>query len=449
MYTLTTRVVRWLLALSLGVCSAAQAAPQTGWWWNPAESGRGFFIESHDGVTFIGAYLYDTDGHALWLVAGGENADSYNYTGPLYTQSGGQTLFGSYVAPTAPASVGTITVHFSDDTHGTLTWPGGTVQIEREIFGTGDAPFQPDNGWWWNPDEGGSGYSLEVQGNNLFVVGFMYETSGRAVWYFSAGPMSTATTYHGDVLQFAGGQTMGGAYHPPGNPTKVATLDIAFTAENEATTTFTDTSGTAKIARTKASRGNQWHPQFPKPGKYVPPAKLGGYFTLNDIEHDARTPGLIYNAQHTVRLDFAWKAAGAIGPIQVGGLAQGYAIDYTTATITITFNATAVTEAGTCTQTGSLTLPMVTNVNGLSITTFRKYYLQIFVEIGDLLPVTQTCVFADGGSDTTTIVLPLAVDEFQYEGAVVRDTVEGGGTKTVSESNFTETQHYEWSWVGQ
>ena len=46
------------------VCFApllVQATPQTGWWWNPAESGRGFFVESENGVTFIGAYLYDDD----------------------------------------------------------------------------------------------------------------------------------------------------------------------------------------------------------------------------------------------------------------------------------------------------------------------------------------------------------------------------------------------------
>ena len=130
-----------LLALSFWLSNGTLAAPQTGWYWNPNESGRGFFVESHDGVTFIGAYLYDTDGHATWFVAGGPNADPYNYTGDLYNKTGGQTLFGDYVAPGNAVVVGQISVHFSDDTHGTVTWSGGVVQIERQIFGSGDAAF--------------------------------------------------------------------------------------------------------------------------------------------------------------------------------------------------------------------------------------------------------------------------------------------------------------------
>jgi len=442
------RAAAALLVLSFGLCGVVHAAPQTGWWWNPGESGRGFFVESHDGITFIGAYLYESDGHATWYVAGGANADSYNYTGPLYNMSRGQTLFGSYVPAVGPNTVGTITVHFSDDTHGTVTWPGGTVAIEREIFGTGDAAFQPDNGWWWNADEGGSGYSLEVQGGNLFLVGFMYDDAGRAVWYFSAGPMSSPTTYHGDVLQFAGGQTLAGAYQPPGNPTKVATLDITFTAENDATATFTDLSGTA-TTKTKASRGNRWTPQFPKPGNYVPPASFSGRFTLNDITHDISTPGLIYTAQHTVELNFGFKAVGAPEPVN-GVVTQGYSVDFTNATITVTFNATGVTEAGTCTQTGAQTLPLGggSYIDSLSVTTYRKYYLLVYVDVGDLLPVTQTCVFASGGSATTTLALPIAGVNFNYEGGVVGDTIAGGGTKTESTSGVTQTLHYEWSFAG-
>ena len=37
-------------------------APQTGWWWNPAESGRGFSIESSGNNLFMAAYLYDVSG---------------------------------------------------------------------------------------------------------------------------------------------------------------------------------------------------------------------------------------------------------------------------------------------------------------------------------------------------------------------------------------------------
>jgi hypothetical protein len=456
MRALRTLFALWWVAMVWGgVCADALAAPQTGWWWNPDESGRGFFVESHDGVTFIGAYSYDIDGHATWLVAGGPNDDSYNYTGDLYNKTGGQTLFGSYVAPGNAVVVGQISVHFSDDTHGTVTWPGGTVQIERQIFGTGDAPFQPDNGWWWNSDESGSGYSLEVQGGNLFVVGFMYDDTGRPVWYYSAGPMTDPTTYHGDVLQFANGQTMGGAYHPPGSPIRIATLDIEFTATDEATLTFTEATARAeKTARAKAggSSNKSLRPQFPKVSRYQPPAAFGGYFSVNSITHDTSTPGLIYDAQHTVRLDFGWKIPVGIpvGPFPNGEIGAGYLVDYSNATITVTFNATAVESAGKCTQTASLTLPLGGGkADSLSVTISRKYYLTMLVDFGDLLPVTQTCEFSDGSTVTTVFPLPLADVTFNYQGVVVGNTVAGGGTKTVSEGLAKTTSHYEWSFIGK
>lgn len=264
----------FLLVMSLGV----RAAPQTGWWWNPAESGRGFFVESHDGVTFLGAYFYDDDGHAKWLVAGGANADAYNYTGDLLELSGGQTLYGAFVAPGPPHAVGQLSVHFVDDTHGTLTWPGGTVAIERQVFGTGDPAFEAAAGWWWNADESGTGFSVEIQGQYLFVVGFMYEQGGRPVWYFTAGPMNDDATYHGDLLQLANGQTMGGPYKAPAS-TKIGTVDIAFTADDQATITFTSTaSSRAARGAVKAGGTSQRSltTQFPKSGNYVFPPEFFG-----------------------------------------------------------------------------------------------------------------------------------------------------------------------------
>jgi hypothetical protein len=40
----------------------------------------------------------------------------------------------------------------------------------------------PENGWWWNPTESGSGYAIERQGNSIFMAAFLYETTGAATW---------------------------------------------------------------------------------------------------------------------------------------------------------------------------------------------------------------------------------------------------------------------------
>src|SRR5262249_952585 len=154
----------------------------------------------------------------------------------------------------APVSVGNISVHFTDDTHGTVTWPGGVVQIERQVFGSGDTPFEPQAGWWWDPDEPGTGYSVEVQGQFLFMVGFMYEDGGRPVWYFVAGPKTSDTTFHGNVQQLAGGQTMGGAYRAPGAPANIATVDIVFDDVDQATFTFTKSTGATLVTKVAKSK---------------------------------------------------------------------------------------------------------------------------------------------------------------------------------------------------
>ena len=96
-----------LLWLALCLCNAAVAAPQAGWWWNPAESGRGFFIESQGGIFYMAAYLYADDGRARWLVAGGPNADPYHYTGRLLAYANGTLLCND----TATTQMYTLSLH--------------------------------------------------------------------------------------------------------------------------------------------------------------------------------------------------------------------------------------------------------------------------------------------------------------------------------------------------
>jgi len=198
-----------------GAIGAAVVSPQTGWWWNASESGRGFFIERRGNNLSIAGYLYADDGRALWLLSVGPMATSSSYQGSLLTFTGGQSLTGPYVAPSPGPSPGTISLSFSDATHGTLTWPGGTVAIERFVF----APppliaSAPEGGWWWYVLESGRGFSLEVQGSLLTIAGYMYDTAGNPIWYMSVGTMASGALYQGAWMQFADGQTLTGMYKP-------------------------------------------------------------------------------------------------------------------------------------------------------------------------------------------------------------------------------------------
>jgi len=197
--------------------STIAISPQTGWWWNPAENGRGFFLEKNSGSTiFLASYLYASGGRASWHAAVlQEGAGAYS--GSLDSYSGGQTLTGAYAAPAAAVgAVGNIGLTFTDSTHAVVTWAGGTTPIERFNFADNSSPpaFQPQAGWWWNAAESGRGFSLEVQGSTVFLAGYMYDASGNPIWYLSIGTL-TGQTYQEAWTQYANGQTLGGAYVLP------------------------------------------------------------------------------------------------------------------------------------------------------------------------------------------------------------------------------------------
>jgi len=253
------------LVLALAV-TMAHATPENGWWWNPAESGRGFFFEVQGTQVYMAGYFYKDNGQATWMVSQGEMATPTSYQSRLLSFASGQTLVGNYTPPGPFVDEGAVTIIFADDRHATLTWPGGSIALERHVFASGTAPLQPKNGWWWNDAESGRGYSIEVQGDTLFMVGFMYEASGVPVWYLSAGKMTSETYYQGDLLQFAHGQTQGGTYHPPASPAVVGKVTIDFTAPDEAEMTLSDnTPGALGAAQLKKSKIINVKPQFKAP----------------------------------------------------------------------------------------------------------------------------------------------------------------------------------------
>lgn len=111
--------------------------PQTGWWWNPAEGGRGFAIEVQGGQMYFAGYMYDATGAATWYLAIGAMADAALFQGELSQYGGGPTLAGPYKAPTiVNAMAGAISLQFSSTTSATLTLPDGRqIPLSRYTFG--------------------------------------------------------------------------------------------------------------------------------------------------------------------------------------------------------------------------------------------------------------------------------------------------------------------------
>ena len=222
-YFLAKRARRALLALA-ALCSMlgpaiALTAPASGYWWNPAEPGRGFVIETQGSTLFMAGFLYDVSGRSTWVGSLGAMSSPTQYSGSIITYTGGQTLTGAFKPSTVSPSLGPISISFTSNTQGTLTWPGGAIPIQRfDIVPGGSAATQPagnpQTGWWWNSSEGGRGFAIEVQGNQMYLAGYMYDAAGNPVWYLTYGAMTGTSTYTGVWQQFGNGQTMNGAFKP-------------------------------------------------------------------------------------------------------------------------------------------------------------------------------------------------------------------------------------------
>lgn len=222
----------------VGVLAPIQAWAMiySGWWWDPALAGTGFSIEQQENTLFIAGYIYDSKGNAIWLAAGPAALNGKIFTAPLNSYGNGQTLTGAYRPASVTGTVGTLTVQFTNANNAILTWPGGTIPIQRFDIVTGGSAAPPpvgapERGWWWNPAEGGRGYFLEIQNNVMFAAAYMYDISGNPVWYVS-GPtaMTDAMTYIGTWVQYGNGPTLSGPYKAATiiNP-NVGGLTIQFT----------------------------------------------------------------------------------------------------------------------------------------------------------------------------------------------------------------------------
>jgi hypothetical protein len=225
------------LSVAASGVSCDPQAPQTGWWWNTVEGGRGYSIEVAGDHIFYASYLYDVSGRSTWLVAtGNTSVDGSLFSGDLFSFAGGQTLGGAF--PGFPPShvEGQITLAFSDATHGTIAWPGGTIPIERFDIVPGGVAMspqanQPEGGWWWNAQEPGRGFFLEWQGGQLYMAGYMYDDNGNPVWYLSTNttPSTNLQSYSGTWWQYGNGQTLTGAYKPAARVSdNVAPVTIQF-----------------------------------------------------------------------------------------------------------------------------------------------------------------------------------------------------------------------------
>jgi hypothetical protein len=231
-----------------GSLTCIPSAPQTGWWWNPLEDGRGFSIEKRGNNLFFAAFLYDISGRSTWYVSSGPvSLEGSLYNGELLSASGGQTLGGPYVRFPTLANAGPMTMTFNNESTGTIVWPGGTVPIQRFNIvpnGLTALPVEgtPESGWWWNEQEAGRGFFMEWQNGTLDIAGYMYDDQGNPVWYLTVGEIGgtpAARSFSGTWWSYTGGQTLTGAWRQNARTnSNVAPMAITFSGPDTALMTL-------------------------------------------------------------------------------------------------------------------------------------------------------------------------------------------------------------------
>jgi hypothetical protein len=124
--------------LSANVAFAVTVTPENGWWWNPAESGRGFNIEIQNNTVFVTTFVYDEAGHPIWYSGSGQLDDNSTLTTNLMVSEGGPCIGCPYQAPTTTDAGIPITLQFTSRGQGSISWQGETVPIQRFNFQFGE-----------------------------------------------------------------------------------------------------------------------------------------------------------------------------------------------------------------------------------------------------------------------------------------------------------------------
>ncbi|KAF0811533.1 hypothetical protein IGB42_03990 [Andreprevotia sp. IGB-42] len=118
----------------LGVPATA-TQPEVGWYWKPAEGGRGYAIEVQNNRVFLAMFHYRNDGSPTWNIVQGELGNGA-VTANFETYINGQTLGGPYKSPLQVIDGNQFSLLFSDPCIGTLRYNDmPEISVQRFAFG--------------------------------------------------------------------------------------------------------------------------------------------------------------------------------------------------------------------------------------------------------------------------------------------------------------------------
>jgi hypothetical protein len=108
----------------------------------------------------------------------------------------------------------------------------------------------PATGLWYNPQESGRGFGIDIQGETMIVTTYIYETTGGdPIWYLSSGPYNHETgVFQSTYDSYINGQCFGCPWHQPTVQVGAAgPIIIVFHTNQTATLSFDG--GTTEIVK--------------------------------------------------------------------------------------------------------------------------------------------------------------------------------------------------------
>ena len=107
------------------------------------------------------------------------------------------------------------------------------------FISTAATAFEARTGHWWNANESGRGFNIDIQNGVLVITIFNYEADGDSEWYIASGPLTNGgRNFTGTLDKFRNGQCISCAYKAPTASGNDGAIRIAFSSETAATLTL-------------------------------------------------------------------------------------------------------------------------------------------------------------------------------------------------------------------
>ena len=173
-----------LLVVSASAHAQLLAPPLSGFFWNPAEPGKGWALDVQDDLVFVAHYTFQPGSPAsvFYTTVGRWDYVNRRFSGDLFEFTGGPCLTCG-PSQSTPRNLGTATFQFLNRDQGSVTFQGRTTPIVRFLYG-----YAPES--------------------RSILLGVWHTTAGSAGLYFGdtlriTGPCTTCSTpglYVGYIL---------------------------------------------------------------------------------------------------------------------------------------------------------------------------------------------------------------------------------------------------------